>query len=65
MMIERDVCAVASEMIRLHGGDAAIHAGIRADALKRKGDEKGYPVWKRIVAAINELTSTEPSGSVN
>jgi len=64
-MIGREIWAVASEMIRLHGGNAAIHAAIRADALQRIGDKEGYAVWKRIVVAINELTSTDPSGSVN
>jgi hypothetical protein len=33
-MIEREIWAVASEMIRLHGGNAAIHAAIRADACR-------------------------------
>jgi hypothetical protein len=64
-MIDRDIWLGASALIKLHGDDAKAHAVVRADALQQQGDKKGYAVWKRIAAAINELTSVEYSGTIH
>jgi len=61
-MIDRDIWITANEMIKLYGDEAAIQAAIRADGLQLMDDEQGYATWKRVVAAINELRSTELSG---
>jgi hypothetical protein len=62
-MIERDIWIAANEMIKLFGDEAALHAALRADALRNQEDEEGYVTWKRVVAAIRELANMEPSGS--
>jgi translation initiation factor IF-3 len=64
-MIDRDIWITAKEMIKLYGDDATVKAAIRADGLQLMDDEQGYATWKRVVAAINELKSTEPSGKVH
>ena len=46
--------------IREHGEDAAIEAATRADKFLKEGQTGGYLVWKRIVAAINEIQRKEP-----
>jgi hypothetical protein len=62
-MIDRGIWIAAGAMIKLHGEDATVHAGIRADALQQQGNEEGYALRKRVVAAINERVSMEPDGN--
>ena len=64
-MIERDIWLAANQMISLFGDDAAVHAAIRADTLRDRDDQEGYADWKRVGAAIDELTRIEPYGLVN
>lgn len=64
-MVERDIWTAANEMMKLFGDEAAIHAAMRADAMCANGDDQGYSVWKRVLAAIIELRSTEPRGASN
>ena len=53
----------ANELIKQHGNDAPIHAAMRADELLEAGDMDGQGVWKRILAAVDELMSEEwPEG---
>ena len=49
----------ANELIKQHGEDAPIHAAMRADELLDAGDMDGQAVWKRILAAVEELQSKE------
>ena len=55
-----DIYQTANELIKQHGDDAPIHAAMRADELLDAGDMDGQAVWKRIVAAVEELQSKEP-----
>ena len=50
-----DIWRAANLMLKQHGEDAAIAAAQRADELLASGDIEREIVWKRIVAAINEL----------
>ena len=50
-----DIYRTANELIKQHDEDAPIHAAIRADELLDAGDLDGQTVWKRILAAIEEL----------
>jgi hypothetical protein len=61
-MEEIDIWRAAAEMIRQFGEDAAVTAGMRADALLEQGDGAGFRVWVRVVTAINEL-ERKPSAS--
>ena len=54
-----DIYRTANELIRLHGADAPIHAAMRADELLDAGDLDGQTVWKRILAAVDELLLEE------
>ncbi len=56
---EIDVYRSAHALIQQHGDAAAIEAAIKADAMLDKGDLDGAAVWRRIVAAINELQREE------
>jgi hypothetical protein len=42
-------------MRKLYGAEAAIHAAMRADKLMDQGDIEDFDMWKRVVAALNEL----------
>lgn len=54
----------ANELIKQHGADAAVHAGMRADELLAQGDVDGSAVWKSIVRAINDIMNTDrPAGT--
>ena len=55
-----DVYRSAHALIQQHGEAAAVEAAMKADAMLDEGDLDGSAVWRRIVAAINELTSTRP-----
>jgi hypothetical protein len=56
-----DVWRGAEVLIKQHGEDAAIVAAQRADELLAQGDIEGQIVFKRIVAAINELRRQKPN----
>ncbi len=56
---EIDIYRAATELIKQHGKDAAIHAAMRADELMAAGDVEGQRVWKRIIRVIDELSSKE------
>ncbi len=55
----------ANAMIKRYGEDAAGEAEFRADALLVEGDADGYAVWRRIMAAVEGLSGSEPGGKVN
>lgn len=54
-MEEIDIWRTAAIMMKQYPEDAAIIAAMRADAFLDQGDPEGFAVWKRVVAAINEL----------
>lgn len=55
MVTERDIWATAKMLVDQHGTDAPIHAAMRADAMRDRGDVDGQAVWKRIMRAAEEL----------
>ena len=61
MVAELDVYRTARVLIRQHGADAPIHAAMRHDALLERGDLEGASVWKRVLAALDVLLTTERS----
>ena len=63
MVSELEIYRAASSLIKHHGADAVFEAARKADAMIEKGDPEGLAVWKRILAAVKELQSTErPAG---
>ena len=60
MLSNIDTYRTANELIKQHGEDAPIHAAMRADELLEAGDIDGQAVWKRVLAAIDELLLERP-----
>jgi hypothetical protein len=56
---DRDIYRTANLLIRKHGERAHIHAAMRVDELKDKGDLGGARTWLRIIKAIDALRSTK------
>ena len=61
MIADVDIWRAAQLMVKRHGEDAAIEAALRADELLAEGDSEGCAVWKRILAAIEDLRRTRPA----
>jgi len=47
-------------MVKRHGEDAAIQAGMRADEQPAEGDVDGAATWRAIIRAIGELREILP-----
>ena len=54
-----DIYRSAAVLVREHGQNAVLEAAQRADAMLERGDMNGCAVWKRIVAAVEEIERTE------
>ena len=65
MIPEIDIWRVANLVLRRYGDDAEVESARRADELAADGDETGGALWRRIIGAIRQLTSTTPPGSVH
>ena len=50
-----DIFRAAKLLIDQHGEDAALRAALRAGELLEEGDVDGSAVWRRILAAVEEL----------
>jgi hypothetical protein len=61
MIDDLDIYRAANILVKRHGAGAAIGAGRHADELLAAGDPEGWAVWKRILAAVAELTRTTPA----
>ena len=56
-----DIYRSAHALIQQHGEAAAVEAAMKADAMLDEGDLDGAAVWRRIVAAVNDLQREEPA----
>lgn len=56
-----ELWACANEVIRQHGANAGIFAGLRADELLLAGDIEGARTWMAIIRRIEELQQPVPS----
>ncbi len=61
MVSDLDIVRSAAVLIRHHGDAAPIEAAIRADDFLDQGDLIGFALWKRILAAVNELQHSAPT----
>ncbi len=59
MTSDLDIYRSSSVLVREHGAGASLEAAQRADAMLERGDMDGCAVWKRIVAAVEEIERTE------
>ena len=53
------------QLIDEYGEDAPIEAAARADRMLDTGDVDGQAVCKRIITAIEDLTSEMPTGTLH
>ncbi len=60
MISDDDIKMCARALVTMFGKDAPIHAAIRANEYKQKGEDEGYAFWKRVEKAIEELLSSDP-----
>jgi hypothetical protein len=60
MTSDLDIYRTASVLIREHGADAVLEAAQSADAMLEKGSLDGQRVWKRVLAAVEEIQRGEP-----
>ncbi len=60
-----DIYRSAKLYIDAHGDQAALRAAVRADALLDAGDLDGAATWRKIIAAIEAMRSTEPEGTLH
>jgi hypothetical protein len=66
MTSDRDIYRTAKLIIDRHGDEAGLYAAGRADQLLEACDIAGATVWRRIVAAIEELgRARRPDEPVN
>ncbi|MGH7173807.1 MAG: hypothetical protein ACRELG_26290 [Gemmataceae bacterium] len=59
MISDLDLWRGADILVKRYGNDASIIAAQRADEVLAGGDIEGQLVWKRILAAVNELQRTK------
>jgi hypothetical protein len=64
-MDQKDIWCGAKLLMDQYGADASVHAAMRADQLIEAGDVQGVCVWKRVLKAIEQLTSSDPGGAVH
>lgn len=60
MIADIDIWRAAALLVKQHGEDAMFLASQRADGMLAKGDVDGLSVWKRISAAVRELSRARP-----
>ena len=60
-----DIYRTAKLYIDQRGEQAALRAAVRADALLDAGDLDGAATWRKIIAAIEAMRSTEPEGRLH
>jgi hypothetical protein len=68
MVDDIDIYRTANVLVEMHGENAPLQASMKADALLEAGDVDGQAVWKRILAAVDELLLEERPrglGSIN
>ncbi len=61
MIDDYDIWRAANLLVKRYGADAAIQAAQRADELLNRGDLDGGAIWRRILAAIEDLARTKPA----
>ena len=65
MIPEIDIWRAAQLMLKRYGDEALKESAARADELVAAGDDNGAAVWRRITAAVAQLSNTIPPGRVH
>lgn len=59
MTPRQDVYCAAHVLVAVYGEDAPVDAALRAHELEAAGDCEGAALWRRILAAIDDLLAGE------
>jgi hypothetical protein len=62
---EIDIWRAANLMMKRYGDKALEESGTRVDELTTAGDHDGVDTWRRITAAVAQLTNTVPPGPLH
>ena len=62
MITDREIWQAVNAMIKRYGADAAGEAEFRACAILFEGDAGGYAIWRRIMEAVEGLSSRSRAG---
>ncbi len=60
MTSDLDIYRTANVLVKHYGEDAALEAAQRADIMLEKGAIDGQRVWKRVLAAVEEIQREVP-----
>jgi hypothetical protein len=61
---DHDIFRAAQLVIDQHGDDAAARASLRADLLLAERNVEGSTIWRRILAAVEELRRERREGEL-
>ncbi len=64
MTSDLDIYRTANVLVKHYGEDATLEAAQRADAMLEKGSLDGQRVWKRVLAAVEEIQRQEPRATL-
>ena len=62
---EIDIWRAATLMLKRYGDKAHEQSAARADELAAGGDHDGADTWRRITAAVEQLTNPVPPGPLH
>ena len=62
---EIDIWRAATLMLKRYGEKALEQSATRADELAADGDHDGADTWRRITAAVVQLSNTTPPGPLH
>jgi hypothetical protein len=62
---EIDIWRAAQLMLKSYGDNALEESAARANELALAGDDDGATTWRRIMAAVTQLSNTTPPGPVH
>jgi hypothetical protein len=65
MIPEIDIWRAARLMRKRYGDNALEESAARADELASEGDHNGEATWRRIIAAVIELSNLMPPGPLH
>jgi len=60
---DRDIYAAALQWLRRYGETAWFEAALKCDEQIAKGDVEGERTWKRIIAALDVVSTKTPTST--
>ena len=60
---DKELCACANQVLKVHDDNAPCHVAERIGELALKGDVEGVAAWKGIAHRLAELTGLAPGST--